>query len=505
MLNSCTIGRVAAIFLLGFFLLQGRLPAHADTDARLALVIGNGAYANVAALDNPVNDAELMAASLREVGFDVTLITEATQNELILAISDFGRRLRDAGDDATGLFYYAGHGVQSFGTNYLLPTDIDIRDAADLSLVGVPAHAVLRQMFSARNQTNIFILDACRNNPFESIADLSDNGLAEMKAPTGTYLAYSTAPGEIAVDGVGANSPFTEALASRLSTPGVPIEALFKDVRVEVLKETGGLQTPWDTSSLTVDFQFAPAVRPSPEDLQVRQLWESVRMSRDPVQVLLFLRASPNNPYTHEARQLLQELMAKELTPEQQTPQVEAKRPEPVDPVQAERDLIEQARRAGTAEAYSAYLDAYPQGAFSELARLELQAIQGNELRTDPIAELPSEEVLRPEEGDSQETVSEETGVVAFNAPLGIGGPDIATRSIAELITGSPMFPPVEGLPEGVWKNKTCSTCHQWDQSNLCNQARTYLDQRTLEIGKKHPYGGGFKEALRSWAEGGCN
>jgi caspase domain-containing protein len=503
--NSLTIRQIVAILVPAFLLLLAQLPAYADTDPRLALIIGNGSYTNVTALDNPVNDAELMAASLRKVGFDVTLVTEATQNELIRAISAFGRELREAGDDATGLFYYAGHGVQSFGTNYLLPVDIDIHDAADLSLVGVPAHAVLRQMFSAQNQTNIFILDACRNNPFVSISDLSDNGLAEMKAPTGTYLAYSTAPGEIAVDGAGSNSPFTEALAQRISTPGVPIEALFKDVRVEVLSETGGLQTPWDTSSLTVDFQFVPAVVPSPEDLQIRQLWDSVRMSRDPVQVLLFLRASPNNPYTHEARKLLQELMSKELQPKPTVPQVEAAKPKPVDPADAERDLIEQARRAGTAEAYQTYLDAFPEGAFSELARLELQSILGNQQRTDPIADPPPVVVSEPEASEPQDSGSGSPGAVVFNAPLGVGDPEIATRSIAELITGSPRFPPIDGLPEDVWKNKACSSCHQWDQANLCEQAQTYLAGEKTEVSKKHPYGGVFKEALRAWAREGCN
>ncbi|PVB59574.1 peptidase C14, caspase catalytic subunit p20 [Labrenzia sp. 011] len=475
------------------------VPLRAKAEVRLALVIGNGAYSNVTALDNPTNDAILMADALRQVGFDVTLIAEATQEKMIRAISDFGRNLREAGDDATGLFYYAGHGVQSFGSNYLLPVDIELRDAADLSLVGVPANAVLRQMFSARNQTNIVILDACRNNPFATIPDLSDNGLAEMKAPTGTYLAYSTAPGEIAVDGGGSNSPFTEALARRLSTPGVPIEALFKDVRVEVLEATGGNQTPWDTSSLTVDFQFAPAVALSAEEIQTRQLWESVRLSRDPVQVLLFLRASPVNPYTHEARALLQELMAKELQAETSAPQPEAPKAEPVDPVQSERDLIEQARQAGTAEAYRKYLDAFPAGAFAELARLELQTIVKSGTGSDPIAEAPE-----PQAPATDTPASGPPQVVMFNAPLGVGDPELARRSIAELITGFPRFPPIEGLPEAVWKDKTCASCHQWEQSNLCEQAQIYVGDKTRTVAKQHPLGGVFKEALGIWARDGC-
>ncbi len=488
---------LAAAILMFATLGAGRVAA----DARLALIIGNGAYSDVAPLPNPSNDAALMAASLRNVGFDVTLVTDAAQDDLIRAISDFGRRLRDAGDDATGLFYYAGHGVQSFGRNYLLPVDIRLQDAADLSLVGVPADAVLRQMFSARNQTNIVILDACRDNPFVAIPDLTDNGLAEMKAPTGTYLAYSTAPGEIAVDGGGSNSPFTEALATRLSTPGVPIETLFREVRVDVIEATEGLQTPWDTSSLTVDFQFVPAVAPSPEEIQMRQLWESVRLSRDPVQVLLFLRANPQSPFTEDARALLSELMAQELQAGAATPQAEAPRPEPVDPAEAERLLIEEARATGTAAAYEAYLAAYPDGAFSELARLELQTIVDGGVRTDPIADAP-EPVAAPPPAPAVTGLPDS---VAFAAPIGAGDPEIATRSLADLIAGSPRFPPIEGLPDAVWKDKTCASCHQWNQANLCDQAQTYLGDRTRALSKQHPYGGIFKQALSIWARDGCN
>lgn len=495
-MHRLTLCLAAAILMLAT-LGAGRVAA----DARLALIIGNGAYSDVAPLPNPSNDAALMAASLRNVGFDVTLVTDAAQDDLIRAISDFGRRLRDAGDDATGLFYYAGHGVQSFGRNYLLPVDIRLQDAADLSLVGVPADAVLRQMFSARNQTNIVILDACRDNPFVAIPDLTDNGLAEMKAPTGTYLAYSTAPGEIAVDGGGSNSPFTEALATRLSTPGVPIETLFREVRVDVIEATEGLQTPWDTSSLTVDFQFVPAVAPSPEEIQMRQLWESVRLSRDPVQVLLFLRANPQSPFTEDARALLSELMAQELQPGAATPQAEAPRPEPVDPAEAERLLIEEARATGTAAAYEAYLAAYPDGAFSELARLELQTIVDGGVRTDPIADAP-EPVAAPPPAPAVTGLPDS---VAFAAPIGAGDPEIATRSLADLIAGSPRFPPIEGLPDAVWKDKTCASCHQWNQANLCDQAQTYLGDRTRALSKQHPYGGIFKQALSIWARDGCN
>jgi len=493
--------RPLSLLVAAFALLAGLLPQQASAEARLALVVGNGAYSTVTPLDNPVNDAELMAKALRDVGFEVTLVTDTSQTELVLAISRFGSRLRAAGEDATGLFYYAGHGVQSFGSNFLLPVDIELQNAADLSLVGVPAQAVLRQMFSARNRTNIVILDACRNNPFESIPDLSDNGLAEMKAPRGTFLAYSTAPGEIAVDGIGGNSPFTKALAARLPTPGQPIETLFRNVRVDVLKETDNLQTPWDTSSLTVDFQFAEAAAPSVADIQVQQIWDLVKLSNDPLQVVLFLRAHPDSAYSREARQLLQRLMSDDLQPGPETATPAEPKPAPVSPQKNERDMIELARRSGTADAYQAYLEAFPEGAFAELARLELEILLGEDQSTDPAADIrlsPAELPEAPPEDQGP------LGTIAFNAPLGMGEPDIATRSISELIRGTPKFPPVEGLPEDVWKQKPCSSCHLWQQSNLCEQAQTYLADETPGTPKQHPYGGTFKDALRLWADQGC-
>lgn len=266
---------------------------------RMALVIGNGAYTHVERLANAANDARLVAGALEQAGFEVTLVLDADQATLVRAISQFGRDLRTRDPDTTGLFYFAGHGVQSFGYNYLLPVDVSLTDAADLPLVGIEAQAILRQMYSARNRTNIVILDACRNNPFDALPDLDDNGLAEMKAPTGTFLSYSTAPGEVALDGAGDNSPFTEALARHIPEPGVPIELTFKSVRVDVLEATGGRQVPWDTSSLTSDFTFIPAARGEVA------LWTEVRDSEDAQKVARFLDAYPDSHFRPEAEALL--------------------------------------------------------------------------------------------------------------------------------------------------------------------------------------------------------
>ncbi|WP_299483920.1 caspase family protein [uncultured Roseibium sp.] len=496
--------RWTILFILPVLFLVSQVRAD-DDDPRLALVVGNSAYTHVTPLDNPKNDAVLMAESLEAVGFDVMLVTDASRDELTRAIADFGRKLREADDDATGLFYYAGHGVQSFGDNFLLPVDVNLSDAADLSLVAVPAQALLRQMFSANNQTNIVILDACRDNPFVAIPDLNENGLAEMKAPRGTFLAYSTAPGEVALDGTGGNSPFTGSLARRMSTPGLPIETLFKNVRLDVLAATNGVQTPWDTSSMTANFQFVPAVMPSPAEIQERQLWETVKLSKDPIQVMLFLRANPTSRFAGEARSLLQDLVSSEMqeTASTDEPEVAAKAPVSVDPSDAERNLIEAARKSGAVEDYQAYLDTYPDGSFAELARLELQTINQNEPRTDPIADpvIPVEPAPEPADDGNTGGLPD---VVAFNVPLGAGDPDIATRSLSDLLSVSPRFPPIEGLPEAAWKDKTCASCHQWEQANLCTQAKTYMDDGTRALSKEHPFGGVFKQLLRIWAEGGC-
>lgn len=477
-------------------------PLGAQAEQRIALVVGNGGYQSIAALDNPISDAALIAETLTSAGFDVTLLTDTDWQEMSRGIAQFGRDLRDAGPEATGLFYYAGHGVQSFGTNYLLPVDAELVDAADLSLAAVPAEAVLRQMFSARNKTNIVILDACRDNPFERIPDLNDNGLAEMKAPTGTFLSYSTGPGQVALDGLEGNSPFTRALAANIPTPGLAVEQLFKRVRNQVIDETSGVQIPWDASSLTADFTFVNAPQMTQEEIELQQLWKSVKASQDPVQVLLFLRAHPDSVFTEEARALISALMA-DVAGSGDAPDTAAvAQPEPVQPEASEREMIGKAQQSGAAEDYEAYLKAYPDGVYAELAEFELGVIAERAAAATAPAAAPQEpETPAAAAGPSDALPA----TVAFDAPLGAGGPGIEERSLAELILGAPLFAPIDGLPDEVWKGKSCSNCHQWTREALCTQAETYLaDSATRSLAKRHPYGGVFKGSMRVWASDGC-
>ena len=465
-------------------------------EERIALVVGNSAYGTVSPLDNPAHDARLVAETLETLGFDVTLLVDSSQIEMKRGIAHFGRALRDAGSEATGLFYYAGHGVQSFGSNYLLPVDVAVSDAADLDLVAVEAQSVLRQMYSARNKTNIVILDACRNNPFSDIPAFNDNGLAEMQAPTGTFLAYATAPGAVALDGLDGNSPFTQAFARLMTTPGMPIEQMFKQVRVDVIEKTNGLQTPWDASSLTSNFAFAEAPVQSSADLEAQQFWRSVQASRDPLQIMLFLRGYADSAYASEAKALLAEVMEAELAgnaPTTSTPAIEG-------PSEAEQEMFETAQANPSEEAYAGYLESYPQGVFAEFAQQELAALRekngADPVGTGPIetAEVPapSEEVMTP-------------GVVTFETPLIAEQPLVDGKTIAQPIESTPLFPPIEGLPESYWKDQHCSNCHEWTRERICTQANTYLSlnmQRSLD--KAHPFGGSLKRNLKAWAAGGC-
>ena len=238
--------------------LTGAVPALAQTDVaerRVALVIGNAAY-KTGPLANPVNDAKDMASALRAVGFTVIDRYDASARDMKRAIGDFGREVERGG---VGLFFFAGHGVQIDGHNYLLPVDAEIDREEHVESEAIDAQQVLGRMAGARNRLNIVILDACRNNPYASKFRAPSRGLAVTPAPSGTYIAYATAPGEVAADGSGRNGVFTRAVLDTMKEPGVELDTLFKTVRGRVSTATGGRQVPWTSSSVTGDFYLRPA------------------------------------------------------------------------------------------------------------------------------------------------------------------------------------------------------------------------------------------------------
>ncbi len=232
---------------------------------RWALVIGNSAYgAEISSLPNPVNDATDIATTLQPLGFEVTLVLNATRQQMEDALAAFRRQLRPGG---VGLFYFAGHGAQVEGTNYLIPIGANVGQAVTAKAESVSAEQVLASMTAAGTALNILIMDACRNNPFLSRWPVREpRGLAPMQAARGSLIAYATAPGAVAADGGGRNGTYTKHLLRYLTTPELLVEQMFKRVRVAVEEETGGIQTPWETSSLQGDFSFYPsaAARPSP-------------------------------------------------------------------------------------------------------------------------------------------------------------------------------------------------------------------------------------------------
>ncbi|MGO9546817.1 MAG: caspase family protein [Rhodomicrobium sp.] len=251
-------------YLILALLLQGFAAMPAAAAKRVALVIGNAAYVQAGALTNPVNDAASMAKSLTQSGFDVILGLDVDRRAFDEKLRAFSRALEDA--DAAVLFY-AGHGLQVGGKNYLVPVDASLKSERDLDFEAVSLDFVLRQMEVGREgKTNIVFLDACRDNPLarnlaRSMGTRSvaiGQGLAEVHTGVGTFIAYSTQPGNVALDGAGGNSPFSAALASRIQEPGRNLTALMIEVRKSVLKETDGRQVPWDHSALTSDFFFQP-------------------------------------------------------------------------------------------------------------------------------------------------------------------------------------------------------------------------------------------------------
>ena len=245
---------VAAMVVLFFVSVCSPAVGHAAAK-RIALVIGNSAYPE-SPLVNPVNDARLIAATLRELDFLVMEHLDVDQKTMKRAIQDFGAKLDEAGKEATGLFYYAGHGIQVNGENYLIPVNAAIQRERDVEIEAVNASAVLGVLDYARTQINFVIIDACRNNPFARSFRSATRGLARMDAPQGTLVAYATAPGDVAHDGEGANSPYSAALAGAMRQPDVPVEQMFKLVRRQVMTETGNAQVPWESSSLTGNFYF---------------------------------------------------------------------------------------------------------------------------------------------------------------------------------------------------------------------------------------------------------
>ncbi|MEN3348699.1 MAG: hypothetical protein V7632_2334 [Bradyrhizobium sp.] len=282
--------------------------AYAAAEKRIALVIGNSAYQNVTRLDNPRSDAALMAETLAGLGF--TLIGGRAQLDLDkqsmdIAVQSFGRQVQGAD---VALFYYAGHGVQVAGSNYLVPISANATREADVDFQMLDVNLVLRQMQGAGTRLNMVILDACRNNPFGGRGlRAADGGLAQMRAPEGTLISYATQPGNVAQDGSDGHSPYTRALAATIKQAGLDIFQTFNQVGLAVKRATGGSQQPWVSSSpIDGTFYFVPPSAPAGPQVAVApppdpQLPSTLRPDPDriPISDVALLRELSDRLYEH--------------------------------------------------------------------------------------------------------------------------------------------------------------------------------------------------------------
>src|ERR1700676_3022880 len=262
---------LGACLFVGLMAAGSTTPAHAEAmekpanvgnpvglsgpEQRVALVIGNSNYQNVGQLPNPAGDAKAVAQLLNDAGFEVVSATDLDHNQMIQVIQDFSGKVAGHGPNTAALLYYAGHGVQLAGENYLVPVDARISSEPDLVNGSVRLVDVMATLEAIPSRMRIVILDACRNNPFPSLGD-AGRGLAIVDAPNGSIVGYSTAPGTQALDGAGDHSPYTAAFLREAHEKNLPIEQLFKRVRLDVNNSTEGQQTPWESSSLTSDFYF---------------------------------------------------------------------------------------------------------------------------------------------------------------------------------------------------------------------------------------------------------
>jgi caspase domain-containing protein len=296
--------------------------SNSPSERRIALVIGNGTYTNAPTLKNPPNDARDMATTLKALGFEVTSGINVNQREMKSLIRDFGQKLKSGG---SGLFYYAGHGVQSKGQNYLIPIEADIQSEVEVEDAGVDVNLVLGYMDDAQNGLNIVILDACRDNPFARSFRSASGGLAQVDAPTGTLIAYATAPGRVASDGTGRNGLYTSELLKQMRAPGVPVTEMFMRVRAEVIKQTSNKQVPWEASSLVGTFYFTvpPKGNSSTQTSAAmnetkidpvaveREYWETIRNSKDAQDFEGYLQTYPNGAYATIARTKINQINAR--------------------------------------------------------------------------------------------------------------------------------------------------------------------------------------------------
>jgi hypothetical protein len=323
----------AVLLVSGLLLLpQISITDAASAESRVALVISQSAYRAVPALPNAANDGKGMAELLDNAGFQVTAASDLSQNEMRQAISDFAAKVAASGPDTVALVFYAGHGLQIDGENYLVPIDVDPKREADIPLQAVRLNDLMNTLGALPTRMRIFLLDACRNNPFPALSQTAGHGLAIVNTKAGapgSFISFSTSPGSEAEDGNGADSPYTTALLKVAREANLQIEEAMKQVRLAVYQATEGRQVPWDSSSLTAAFAFISsdvgagqgAAAPKPPSTPAKSVgdWRKDLQGKEPgvaydlviadisvAALEAFTTLFTQSPYTPRARSLLE-------------------------------------------------------------------------------------------------------------------------------------------------------------------------------------------------------
>lgn len=348
---ALTVMAAAGLFLAG--------QAAAFAEKRVALVIGNSKYVHASELKNPANDARAMADALTSLSFNVIKGVDLDENGMRSAINEFARSIADA---QVALLFYAGHGLQVDGQNYLLPINAELNNEIDLQFQGVSIEFLLRVMEN-RNRTSIVLLDACRNNPLaarlaRSMASARGRtiapGLARIESGVGTYIGFSTSPNSVALDGDGENSPFTTALVKHIETEDVDIEAVMRNVREDVIQATNGSQVPWGNSSLVGRGFVFKAASATPTENPATEETKSSTPTQTEITTLLENIAVGNN----QARSAADK--------------------------QVEATFWNSIKDSSDARFFQAYLEEYPEGVFSGLAKLKIAMLEGQRAPKQP-------------------------------------------------------------------------------------------------------------------------
>ncbi|MEM9633243.1 MAG: caspase domain-containing protein [Pseudomonadota bacterium] len=445
-----------------FFLLFIAILTSADiaqAERRVALVVGNSGYQHVATLKNPFNDARDMVQKLQGLEFEVVEGLDLDLSNLRLKIKEFVSKL-DKADIA--LFYYAGHGLQVNGVNYLLPTDAQLNSQLDLEFEVVPINLILRTMEQS-SQTNLVFLDACRDNPLaqnlaRSMGTRSaavGRGLAKTSSGIGTLISFATQPGNVALDGEGDNSPFTSALLKHLGTPGQDITRNLIAVRRDVLEATKGQQVPWENSSLTGEVvlrtKAAPVSNePSPE-IELAY-WDSIKTSASIAYFENYLIRYPEGQFADIAKLRIDEIKGRLKTREQEERQRR---------VATELAYWQTIQNATQPELFESYLNRYPDGSYAELARLKIDLLEkkaAQDAVKPQILDSKSEDGLQNPVEPSQE-------LEVAGLPIPATGEPASERETVRTLTEKELATAVQtelnrigcsvGKVDGAWGNKS--------------------------------------------------